>query len=435
MTWLTETPVLLPLIPLAAACLAWLLRRIPKLVRGCCLLALVVDATILVHRPLTLPDHGLPLSWLAGLILFASLVAVLGVAPGKTGDRSLPLLLLWTGLGLGAICGPASTQIAFATTSAAGLALLVWRTSHRGGPPVWPPLILFTLAGLALWAATLAPPDFSVPLRLVASAILLPLFPLHSGMQAVLRLAPGTLPGLLIVVVPVLGLCEAWKTLTEAPEWTRHAVAHLGLLSALAGILAALVQTELRRSLACGAQLYLGLVWWGLALDATRSGATLLFFGGSILVLAGLWITAHHLEARYGALSLRRPAGLARPMPRLAVLLTLLLTAALGLPGFAPFAGLMHLLASPGSRQAWQVAVVLMIWLLASWYWTELGQRLLFGPPRVDRLHRDLGRRESLVLGVIILALTTLSLVTGAGPATGIDLHTIAAADARPWMR
>ncbi|WDT80489.1 MAG: hypothetical protein MPW14_01400 [Candidatus Manganitrophus sp.] len=99
-------------------------------------------------------------------------------------------------------------------------------------------------------------------------------------------------------------------------------------------------------------------------------------------------------------------------MPRFALLLALLVTAAMGLPPFGLFSGLMEMLTNRSLPVSWDLAVIVLAWLGASWLFVHFMQRLLFGPHRTDIRYTDLRTGEAAPLAVALLIL----LVIGVAP-------------------
>ncbi len=106
--------------------------------------------------------------------------------------------------------------------------------------------------------------------------------------------------------------------------------------------------------------------------------------------------------------------GLARSMPRLAVVMALLVMAAAGFPPFGLLAGpIGMLLVSPGITWGW--TLILLSWFLASWCLFRMMQRLLFGPPRSDVCSEDLPATQLAAGALLVLILVGL----GAAPWLG----------------
>jgi NADH-quinone oxidoreductase subunit M len=113
-------------------------------------------------------------------------------------------------------------------------------------------------------------------------------------------------------------------------------------------------------------------------------------------------------------LEIGRIGGLARPMPRFATVLSLLVMAAMGLPPFGLFSGYMEMLLNPSITlsiaMSGDLVVILLAWLAASWYLFRLMQRLLFGPHRLDIPYEDIRPTEVASLLVVLLILLALGI-------------------------
>jgi NADH:ubiquinone oxidoreductase subunit 4 (subunit M) len=129
------------------------------------------------------------------------------------------------------------------------------------------------------------------------------------------------------------------------------------------------------------------------------------------LLTAGLLLAWQRLRRRCGELTIDRAHGLARPMPRFAVVLSLFVMAAVGLPPFALFLGHIELLLLPSGGHSWGLSVVLFSWFLASWYLFRMMQRVLFGPHRPGLRYEDL-RANEVAYFAVLLALVALLGVT-----------------------
>ena len=98
-------------------------------------------------------------------------------------------------------------------------------------------------------------------------------------------------------------------------------------------------------------------------------------------------------------------------MPRFAILLALLVMAAVGLPPFGLFSGFMAMLFHPSVIKSWGLIVIMITWLLASWYLFRLMQSLLFGPQRSDILYEDLRPTEIAPMLIVLLILLALGIM------------------------
>ena len=146
---------------------------------------------------------------------------------------------------------------------------------------------------------------------------------------------------------------------------------------------------------------------------------TVVYVSAVALATSGLLIARYVLRARYGEIDLRALTGLSERMPRFAIALLLLTVAALGLPPFGVFSGFIGMLLAPSFVLSGALAVILIVWLCASWYFVDLAHGLLFGRQRHERHHEDL-RAPELASMVIILALLV---ALGVMPARLFDLE------------
>jgi NADH-quinone oxidoreductase subunit M len=129
------------------------------------------------------------------------------------------------------------------------------------------------------------------------------------------------------------------------------------------------------------------------------------------LATSGLLLAWYMLRARYGEIGLRALSGLAQPMPRFAVAVTLLALAAIGLPPFGVFSGFMGLLLAPSFTWTGWLIVIVIAWLSASWYLFDLVQGLLFGRCQTERRHEDLRDAELTSLAVVLVLLLALGVM------------------------
>lgn len=78
----------------------------------------------------------------------------------------------------------------------------------------------------------------------------------------------------------------------------------------------------------------------------------------------------------------------------------------------------------------------MLVWLTASWYYTDLIQQVVFGRPRLDIRHEDLRQTEWISLMLVLLLL----LILGVAPSRMFESHAAApsstvAMKGEPWTR
>jgi NADH-quinone oxidoreductase subunit L len=262
------------------------------------------------------------------------------------------------------------------------------------------------------------------------TAVALPLFPLHGVHWWALTRLPGFASAALALLLPLAGLYGAASVLPGLPAGVLNGVKVLALFGAVFGSIKALAQGQATGLLAYGGLSFYSILWWHLAVAGRVMPQDAVFAGAASLVTAGLCLAWRALRARYGDLALGRIRGLARPMPRFATLLGLLVMAAVGLPPFGLFSGYIALLLDPLNDVVLDgsvaLAVVFLTWFIASWYLYKLMQRLLFGPHRPDVPYQDLSPAEMAPLVVVLVLLLAL----GVAPhelVAGVDTNTLTA--------
>ncbi|MDQ3774727.1 MAG: hypothetical protein M3461_10390 [Pseudomonadota bacterium] len=245
-------------------------------------------------------------------------------------------------------------------------------------------------------------------------ALMLPLFPGHGLYVAALTRLPGYAPILSAVLLPVAGLYGFAGLLPDLPAELLDGVSVLAAFGTLYGSIKALAQVRVARVVAYGGLTLYSILWWHLAVARTVTPQAIVYAGSVALVTVGLLVAWRAVRTRYGDLALDRIGGLARPMPRFAVLFALLVMAAVGLPPFGLFSGYVAMLLHPSIVISLGISVgltvILAAWFAASWYTFTLMQRVLFGPHRSDLLYDDLRPAELAPLVVVLVLLLALGL-------------------------
>jgi NADH-quinone oxidoreductase subunit M len=276
------------------------------------------------------------------------------------------------------------------------------------------------------------PPEHIALFCLVA--LTLPLFPLHGLYVPVLTRMPGYASVCLAFLLPMAGLYGLAGLLPGLPAELLNGVRLLALFGALYGSIKALAQVRATRVLAYGGLAFYSILWWHVAVARSVTPQATIYISAVALVTGGLRLAWHAVQTRYGDLAPDRIGGLARPMPRFATLLALLVMAAVGLPPFGLFSGYIAMLFDPsitvsiGSSVG--LTIILLTWFTASWYLYALMQRLLFGPHRQDLPYEDLRPAEVAPLVIVLLLLLALG-VAPHGLIEVFDANTLTAWNAR----
>ena len=218
---------------------------------------------------------------------------------------------------------------------------------------------------------------------------------------------PGTLPAFLAVVLPCLGWYGIVSVMSEVPAPLMHVIVALALVGALYEAVRASVQVHLFRMIASLTTILFALAWWSVGVTGKATPEASWYLSAVGLAASGLLLAGHQLEARYGFLDLDKLRGLARPMPRFAVVVGLVLMAAMGLPLFGVFSTFLAMMGGSPLPMPLSAALVLLIWLIASLLFMRLFQRLLYGQPKPDLVYQDLTLIELLPL-VLLLCLLAL---------------------------
>jgi hydrogenase-4 component B len=208
--------------------------------------------------------------------------------------------------------------------------------THLGGAGVWICVLALAHYGAIGDPAALAAQGAGVQALIVVAAIAgfgtkAGLMPLHSWLPRAHPVAPSHVSALMSGVMIKVALYGLIRVLFEwaapAPLWAGLVVLGLGLLSALGGVLYALVQHDLKRLLAFHSIENVGIVALGLgasilfASQGDETWAAIAFAAALLHILnhavfkALLFLAAGAFERALGSLELDRIGGLLRRMP------------------------------------------------------------------------------------------------------------------------
>lgn len=306
--------------------------------------------------------------------------------------------------------------------------------------------LLFTVTGSALLlvgiviaaidAGSLEIADLSSPslaavvLIAVGFAVKTPIVPLHTWLPDAHSAAPTVGSVLLAAVFLKLGTYGLIVFVMPSPRFADLApyLAIAGAIGIVWSALACYAQDDLKRLIAYSSIGHMGFVVLAIATRSEIGLAAAVF--GSVahgLVTGLLFFAAGSLKDRFATASMARIGrGLYGRTPWLAVVIVFAAVASLGLPGLAGFWGELLSL-----RAAYEVGV-----LIQPVAWTGLGLALLGialttayfirairllaqGEPTPCDDDRDLGPREIVVMGVLVVAVVVL----GLAPQLLLDLY------------
>jgi NADH-quinone oxidoreductase subunit L len=273
------------------------------------------------------------------------------------------------------------------------------------------PYVMGLSALVTLLSVSALPESLSLPkvIHFFVVALILPLFPLHGLYVAVLLRSRGIAIGLTFLM-PAAGLYAMIELLRVVSAEFLTGIRMLALFGALFGSLKALAQPRVTPLLAYAGVAFYSVLWWNAA-GGTVSKEALIYAVSVILVTGGLLLTTSRLQARYGDKAVDRIGGLARPMPRFAIVMILLTMAAMGLPPFGFFSGSVGILLRPPVVFSWELIIIVFTYFAASFYLFRLMQRLLFGPHRMDIPYEDLSCGEGVTLSIVLLMLVVIGLL------------------------
>jgi formate hydrogenlyase subunit 3/multisubunit Na+/H+ antiporter MnhD subunit len=238
------------------------------------------------------------------------------------------------------------------------------------------------------------------------------ILPLHLWFPTFVQRAP--LGVVVAFAAPQLGVHAHLELLAEGmPIGLARALATCGSLTAVVAAILGVVQIDARRALAFLIMSQTGLVTFGLG-----SGSELALAGAIVswqvlaLATSGFAMTLAALEARRGSLSLLRPSGSFARTPRMAVAFLFLGFASVGLPMTLGFVA--EDLLVQGSVDDFPLQGFALIAATAVNGMTVMRCFFaLFSGSREHRGERDLTRRESFVLSLVMAMLLLAGLLPG----------------------
>jgi NADH-quinone oxidoreductase subunit M len=269
----------------------------------------------------------------------------------------------------------------------------------------------------------------------IAFAIKSALFPLHTPAPDAYGEAPTAGSVFLSAVLAKIGTYGFLRfVLPSFPETSTYAaptMIMLGLIAVIYAAMAAAVQKDFKRVIAYSSISHVGLIVAGIfgALLANESadinfsqvaisGAALQMFNHGIST-AALFILLGMLFERRGTQLISQYGGLAKPMPRFAVLFWIALFSSIGLPGLNGFIGEYLLLQGLMSAKLLYAALGATGVILGAVYMLKLSRNLLFGEitHEENRALPDVNKRETFV----VVALLLVALWVGVRPQSFLD--------------
>ena len=251
----------------------------------------------------------------------------------------------------------------------------------------------------------------------------MPIFPLHGWLPLAHVEAPSPISILLSGILLKMGAYGLIRVVTMLPE-AAHALQplliSLALFGMLYGGLLAWRQSDIKAMAAYSSLSHMGIVLLGIATlnEIGMTGAVLQLtahglIAGAMFLLVGLLYERTHTR------NIQDYSSLVQVMPRFALLMTLTLLAAMGLPGSIGF--IAELNALIGGFQQWGGLMVFfsLSLLISAAYSMRTISLLLTGPVKPKMLHiADLNTTELLAAGLLV----SCTILFGLMPAMLIDL-------------
>lgn len=429
------TPWLLLAIPFLGAGLGLLMNASLQRMKTVALATTGMSLLAVIGTSLVQSEPAAAMSWLC-LLPVTAFLTLLGQPLHRDNSSAWIMTLILLGVALGILTSRAAAH-EFLLMLLLGLVCgLLYRHQQGSAPATWRGMSSFGLGIVTTVMALALPAPASTIASLVTCATLLPLLPLHSGFVAALSVLPGNLPAWLAFILPIVGFHSLFLLLPSLSGTALKTVALLALAGAVYGSLRALIQSHPLPRLGYAALAFFSMFWWYIADTGTAPVQAMVYLTAVGLTTSGLLLAWYAIRARYGDVDFRALGGLAYPMPRFSTLLALLGLAALGMPPFGVFSGFLGMLLTPAFSPSGPFAIILLIWLTASWYYTDLIQQVVFGRARLDVRHEDLRQTEWISLMLVLLLL----LILGMAPSRVFEsqaaaLSATVAMKGEPWTR
>ncbi len=401
------TPWLLLAIPFLGAGLGLLMTASLQRMKAVALATTGMSLLAVIGTSLVQSEPAAAMSWLC-LLPVTAFLTLLGQPLHRDNSSAWTMTLILLGVALGILTSRAAAHEFLLMLLLGLVCSLLYRHQQGSAPATWRGISSFGLGIVTTVMALALPAPASTIASLVTCATLLPLLPLHSGFVAALSVLPGNLPAWLAFILPIVGFHSLFLLLPSLSGTALKTVALLALAGAVYGSLRALIQSHPLPRLGYAALAFFSMFWWYIADTGTAPVQAMVYLTAVGLTTSGLLLAWYAIRARYGDVDFRALGGLAYPMPRFSTLLALLGLAALGMPPFGVFSGFLGMLLTPAFSPSGPFAIIMLVWLTASWYYTDLVQRVVFGRPRPDVRHEDLRQTEFASLVLVLLLLLML---------------------------
>jgi NADH-quinone oxidoreductase subunit M len=254
----------------------------------------------------------------------------------------------------------------------------------------------------------------------ISFAIKVPMFPFHTWLPDAHVEAPTAGSVILAAVLLKMGTYGfvrfALPILPDATMQMLQPIVILSIIGIVYGALVSLVQKDMKKLVAYSSVSHLGFVMLGMfALNPMGiSGSVLQMVNhgistGALFLLVGVIYERRHtrLISEYG--------GLAKQMPRYAIVFLIAALSSMGLPALNGFIGEFTILLGVANRNMWWAAFAALGIVLGAAYLLWLYQRVFWGPldnPANSNL-ADLSAREMLTLAPLLVLMVWIGVAPG----------------------
>jgi NADH-quinone oxidoreductase subunit M len=258
-------------------------------------------------------------------------------------------------------------------------------------------------------------------LLLVAFAIKMPLFPLHTWQPDTYEQAPTPVTMVLSAIMAKMGVFGLLRWLlpvmpTLSFQWGDN-FATLGVISMLYASFIAMQQDDLKRLVAYSSIAHIGLMVVAIFAPSTSGiqGVMIQMFNHGVNIL-GMWIVVNAIEQKLGTRKISELGGLAQKAPILTILLVIVALANIAMPLTNAFIGefmmFNGILGSTATKfgVAYAVAGGLTI-ILSAVYTLRMIQRVFYGETNaVTAQAKDISLNVQVALAVIVVAILVVGI-------------------------